>query len=56
LSPASIVIGTDDDLLEVVDEAADRLASFGLTIERVPGLTHEFPEDFAGRLAALLRS
>lgn len=55
LSPASIVIGTDDDLLAVVDEAADRLAAFGLTIERVPGLTHEFPADFAARLATLLR-
>ncbi|TCN39623.1 hypothetical protein EV644_103295 [Kribbella orskensis] len=54
LSPASIVIGTDDELLEVVDEAGERLSEFGLSIERVPGLTHEFPADFAARLTTLL--
>jgi pimeloyl-ACP methyl ester carboxylesterase len=54
LSPASIVIGTDDELLAVVDEAGERLSEFGLGIERVPGLTHEFPADFAARLATLL--
>ncbi|MFC5261761.1 alpha/beta hydrolase [Kribbella qitaiheensis] len=53
LSPASIVIGTDDELLEVVDEAGERLSEFGLSIERVPGLTHEFPADFAARLTTL---
>ncbi|MEU8225856.1 phospholipase [Kribbella sp. NPDC048915] len=52
LSPATVWIGTDDGLLEVVDAAADQLDGF--TIERVPGLGHAFPPDFAQRLAALL--
>jgi dienelactone hydrolase len=49
LSPATIWIGADDDLLEVVDGAADQLPGF--TIERIPGLGHAFPADFAERLA-----
>nr|WP_238351646.1 phospholipase [Kribbella shirazensis] len=52
LSPATIWIGTDDDLLEVVDEAADRLTGF--TIERIQGLGHTFPADFTARLPAVL--
>lgn len=54
LSPATILIGTGDGLLEVVDEAAAQLASFGFTIERLPGLAHSFPADFAGRLEKIL--
>lgn len=56
LSPAAVLIGTDDDLLEVVDEAEAQLTGFGLAIERVPGLDHEFPQDFAQRLEKLLPS
>jgi pimeloyl-ACP methyl ester carboxylesterase len=54
LSPATILIGTGDGLLEVVDEAAARLTSFGFAIERLPGLAHTFPADFAGRLEKIL--
>ncbi|TCC27707.1 serine aminopeptidase domain-containing protein [Kribbella speibonae] len=53
LSPATIWIGTGDDLLEVVDGAADQLTGF--TIERLPGLGHAFPSDFADRLSAVLQ-
>jgi hypothetical protein len=56
LSPASIVIGTEDELLEVVDGAEQRLTKLGFTVERVPGLGHEIPQDFAARLADLLPS
>ncbi|WBQ05431.1 dienelactone hydrolase family protein [Kribbella sp. CA-293567] len=56
LAPATILIGTADELLEVVDDAAARLTSFGITIERVPGLAHEFPQDFAARLGSVLPS
>ncbi|WP_350278692.1 phospholipase [Kribbella sp. HUAS MG21] len=52
LSPATIWIGADDDLLEVVDAAADQLT--GITIERIPGLGHAFPADFAAELAKVL--
>ncbi|MEV0801851.1 alpha/beta hydrolase [Kribbella sp. NPDC050281] len=54
LSPATILIGTDDDLLEVVNEAAVRLTSFGFTIERLPGLAHTVPTDFSSRLEKIL--
>jgi dienelactone hydrolase len=53
LSPATIWIGSDDDLLEVVDGASDQLP--GLTIERIPGLGHTFPPDFGDRLTQVLR-
>jgi predicted esterase len=56
LSPASILIGTADDLLEVVDDAEGQLTKLGFTVDRLPGLGHEFPQDLAGRLAALLPS
>lgn len=56
LSPAVVLVGADDELLEIVDEAADRLTGFGLTIDRVPGLEHAFPQDFAQRLTAILPS
>ncbi|MFC9694741.1 TPR end-of-group domain-containing protein [Kribbella sp. NPDC056951] len=52
LSPATIWIGTDDDLLEVVDAAEPHLSA--CKIERLPGLAHAFPADFAQRLATLL--
>ncbi|TCC64424.1 phospholipase [Kribbella pittospori] len=55
LSPASILIGADDGLVETVDQAAERLTGFGCTIERLPGLGHGFPTDFSDRLAELLR-
>ncbi|WP_406048142.1 alpha/beta hydrolase [Kribbella sp. NBC_00889] len=54
LSPATILIGTDDDLFEVVDEAAAQLTSFGFMIDHVPGLTHAFPTDFSSRLEKIL--
>lgn len=54
LSPATIWIGTDDDLLEVVDEKAAELTGFGCTIERIPGLGHAFPAGFAELLAEAL--
>ena len=54
LSPATIWIGTDDDLLEVVDGAAEQLAGFGCRIERLPGLGHTFPAGFDELLAGVL--
>ena len=56
LAPAAVLIGEDDDLLEVVDKAVEQLTAFGLRIERVPGLAHEFPQDFGERLGKLLPS
>ncbi|WP_020386659.1 alpha/beta hydrolase [Kribbella catacumbae] len=54
LSPATILIGTEDDLLEVVDEAAAQLTAFGLTIHKLPALGHEIPADLTDQLRALL--
>ncbi|MFG1912908.1 TPR end-of-group domain-containing protein [Kribbella sp. NPDC048928] len=54
LSPATIWIGADDDLLEVVDGMADRLTAFGCTIEHLPGLGHAFPPGFENQLAKAL--
>ncbi|MDX6260382.1 MAG: hypothetical protein QOH84_2070, partial [Kribbellaceae bacterium] len=56
LSPASILIGTADELLEVVDDAEPQLAALGFTVDRLPGLGHEFPQDLAARLEGLLPS
>ncbi|QNE19914.1 hypothetical protein F1D05_20870 [Kribbella qitaiheensis] len=56
LTPATVLIGTGDDLREVVDEAADKLTAFGLAVQQLPGLVHEYPQDFAQRLAELLPS
>ncbi len=56
LAPAAVLIGEGDDLLEVVDKAVEQLTVFGLRIERVPGLAHEFPQDFGERLEKLLPS
>ncbi|WP_432888261.1 serine aminopeptidase domain-containing protein [Kribbella sp. CA-245084] len=53
LSPATIWIGADDDLRQVVEGVAEKLESFGCTIERIPGLTHTFPADFDDRLRGL---
>ena len=47
LSPATVLIGSEDELLEVVEAADPQLSAFGLTVERLPGLGHEFPADFA---------
>ena len=54
LSPATILIGTEDDLLEVVDGAAAQLATFGLTIDKLPGLGHESPVDLTDHLREVL--
>jgi dienelactone hydrolase len=55
LSPATILIGTDDALLDVVDSAADQLAGFGCTIDHIQVLAHTFPADFGVRLSSILR-
>jgi dienelactone hydrolase len=54
LSPATIWIGTGDELLEVVEEAAGTLAGFGLTIKQIPGLGHQFPAAFDELLSKVL--
>ncbi|TDO66657.1 hypothetical protein EV651_104224 [Kribbella sp. VKM Ac-2571] len=54
LSPATIWIGTDDELLEVVDGGAEQLTRFGCRIERLPGLGHTFPAGFDELLAGVL--
>jgi dienelactone hydrolase len=54
LSPATILIGQDDELLEVVDKAEDRLNAFGFTLDRIPHLSHAFPADFGARLVRIL--
>ncbi|MFF0269098.1 alpha/beta hydrolase [Kribbella sp. NPDC004536] len=54
LSPATVWVGTDDDLLEVVDGKAAELTAFGCTIERIPGLGHAFPAGFGELLAEAL--
>ena len=55
LVPATVLIGSEDELLEVVEAAGPQLSALGLTVERLPGLGHEFPADFAARLAVVLR-
>ncbi|MGW7687048.1 hypothetical protein ACWGID_40280 [Kribbella sp. NPDC054772] len=54
LSPATIWIGADDDLLEVVDDLGEQLTALGCTIERIPGLGHTVPSGFDDRLAKAL--
>ncbi|GAA1609939.1 hypothetical protein GCM10009742_70740 [Kribbella karoonensis] len=54
LSPATIWIGTGDDLREVVDEKAAALTAFGCTIAPIPGLGHAFPDRFGELLADVL--
>ncbi|MFI7061059.1 alpha/beta hydrolase [Kribbella sp. NPDC050124] len=53
LEPAVVLMGTDDDLREAVE--GDRLSPFGITVEWLPGVGHEFPADFADRLAHVFR-
>ncbi|MEV0287858.1 MULTISPECIES: serine aminopeptidase domain-containing protein [unclassified Kribbella] len=53
LEPAVVLMGTDDDLREVVE--GDRLTAFGVAVEWLPGVGHEFPADFAERLAQVFR-
>jgi hypothetical protein len=33
-----------------VEEAADRLSELGLSVRRIPGLGHRFPDNFADHL------
>jgi predicted esterase len=54
LEPAVVLMGTDDDLREVVEEAGEQLRSFGVSVELLPGVAHEFPSDFADRLSKVL--
>jgi predicted esterase len=56
LSPAVVLIGTDDDLLDVVTDAAAQLETFGLEIKVLPGESHRFPAGFARLLAGILPS
>jgi dienelactone hydrolase len=54
LSPAAVLIGTDDELLDVVDNAAAQLTTFGLIVEKLPGVGHRVPADLTDQLRALL--
>lgn len=54
LEPAVVFMGTDDDLLEVVEEAGEQLRGFGVSVELLPGVGHEFPADFDARLSEVL--
>jgi predicted esterase len=51
LAPARILVGADDDLVDVVSAAGERLRPSGFGLDVVPGLGHDFPADFADRLA-----
>lgn len=54
LQPAVVLMGTDDDLREVVEEAGEQLRGFGVSVEWLPGVAHGFPADFADRLSEVL--
>ena len=54
LDPAVVLMGTDDDLRKVVEEADERLRGFGVSVEWLPDVAHEFPADFAARLSLVL--
>lgn len=54
LEPAVVLMGTNDDLREVVEEAGEQLREFGVTVEWLPGVGHQFPADFADRLERVL--
>lgn len=56
LSPARILIGSEDDLLDGVAQVADRLREEGVSIEVVPALGHDLPADFPDRLTMLLNA
>jgi hypothetical protein len=49
-----VLIGTDDELLDVVDNAAAQLTTFGLIVEKLPGVGHRVPADLTDQLRALL--
>jgi dienelactone hydrolase len=51
-----VLLGSGDDLSGAVLVVADRLESAGLRVETVPGLGHDYPDDFPARLAAELRA
>lgn len=53
-SLSQILIGTADDLLEVVEGTAEQLSTLGLEIERMPGIGHEFPQGFSNWLGTVL--
>ncbi|MGW1340811.1 alpha/beta hydrolase [Kribbella sp. NPDC002412] len=55
LEPAVVLMGTDDELRDVVEEAGEQLRGFGVAVEWLPGVAHEFPADFADRLAQVFR-
>ena len=54
LEPAVVLMGTDDDLREVVEEAGEQLRGLGVSVEWLPGVGHEFPSDFADLLSRAL--
>lgn len=54
LSPATILIGTEDHALAGVERAADQLTSSGFEIVLIPGLGHTAPPDLGDRLSSLL--
>lgn len=56
LSPARILIGSEDDLLDGVAPVAEGLREHGFSIEVVPALGHTFPADFPTRLMTLLNA
>ena len=51
-----VLLGSDDDLSGAVLVIADRLEAAGLRLETVAGMAHDYPDDFAARLAAELRA
>jgi predicted esterase len=54
LSPALVLIGTDDDLLDVVTSVTPELTGFGLTVRQLPGVAHHPPADFGAVLTGYL--
>ncbi|WP_432943491.1 alpha/beta hydrolase [Kribbella sp. CA-253562] len=51
LSPATILIGTDDDLLDVVTSVTPELTGLGVIVRQLPGVAHHRPADFGTLLA-----
>ncbi|MEU4601433.1 alpha/beta hydrolase [Kribbella sp. NPDC023972] len=54
LEPAVVLMGTDDNLRDVVEEAGEQLRGLGVAVEWLPGVGHEFPADFADQLERVL--
>ncbi len=54
--PGLVLLGGDDPLAGPVQQVGRRLDDAGLRLETVEGLGHAYPEDFAARLVAELRS